>query len=354
MGNSNGKITAPVSLHADVYPVLGLNKTGTYYDIGHANGNTHGQTNPWAKYKPERVNTPAEITLDQRKDNNCGLTPYLVSTLSGLADAYEQHPEDMHGWTYSPPRPGTDWCRLTDWDGYNHNARPQYDKFNSPGTVALNQQTFYFVCTMAEESTRADMVNFSDLEDMGELYFGVYITGTRTKCATSDSPGGSSVAFKTNTFVVGDYTAYPFLSSVKQTQDAVMQAGRFYTVPGCEPVEFSIVQTTISPIIRAYKGTSGVIAIRYEVEVSNSGGSTRLTNNTLYLRYADKDINDTMVSGERRIELPDVTAANGITSVATGTFTSIPSDLYANAKLWVRLGGGLYVASAVPMMSAEI
>lgn len=49
-----------------------------------------------------------------------------------------------------------------------------------------------------------------------------------------------------------------------------------------------------------------------------------------------------------------MTAANGITSVATGTFTNIPSDLYANAKLWVRLGGGLYVASAVPMMSAEI
>lgn len=352
--NSNGKISAPISLHADVYAVLGLTKTGTYYDTGWVCGNSHGRINKWSKKKPIRYAQPGELTDAQFKgttaDNVQGIYYGLkVASQAGLLG-------QLHSvnWDYLPPRPGTDWCRLTDFNGYDHNARPQYDKFNSPGTVALNQQTFYFVCTMAEESTRADMVNFSDLEDMGELYFGVYITGTRTKCATSDSPGGSSVAFKTNTFVVGDYTAYPFLSSVKQTQDAVMQAGRFYTVPGCEPVEFSIVQTTISPIIRAYKGTSGVIAIRYEVEVSNSGGSTRLTNNTLYLRYADKDINDTMVSGERRIELPDVTAANGITSVATGTFTNIPSDLYANAKLWVRLGGGLYVASAVPMMSAEI
>lgn len=36
MGNQNSIISAPVSLHADVYPVLGLVKTGTFYDIGEA------------------------------------------------------------------------------------------------------------------------------------------------------------------------------------------------------------------------------------------------------------------------------------------------------------------------------
>lgn len=103
--NSNGIIKAPISLHADVYPVLGVAKTGTYYDLGYICGNAHGQINRWAMYKPERTGGAAPITMAQRQANKV--------------------------WTYNAPRPGTDWCRLTDFvpegaagqSGYNHNAR---------------------------------------------------------------------------------------------------------------------------------------------------------------------------------------------------------------------------------------
>ena len=352
MGNQNGIISAPVGLQPDVYGVLGLVKTGTFYDIGEANGNGHGRINPWAKYKPERINTPAEITLDQRKDNNCGLTPYLVSTLSGLADAYEQHPEDMHGWTYSPPRPGTDWCRLTDWDGYNHNARPQYDKLYGPDNVALDMQTFMFTCMYAEPSTREDMVNFADLEDMGELYLGMYITGTRTQFATAEEPNVGGVQFSTTGFVQGSYQAYPFLSSVKLVQGEALQAGRFYTVPGIGPVEFTVSNTSVNIGITARKGQGGLVSISYTVTVYNYSGTRTLNNNRIFLRYADKDLYDTMVSGEQYRDLPDVVAGSGATQVASGIFTSIPDDLYANPRLWVTMGGGLYTASAVPLTPA--
>lgn len=109
MGHSNSKITAPVSLHADVYPVLGITKTGTYYDTGYVCGNSHGRINIWARNKPVRVNQVSEITDSQRHSVSFGLSASFT---------YNDPPV----WTYLPPRPGTDWCRLTDFVGYNHSS----------------------------------------------------------------------------------------------------------------------------------------------------------------------------------------------------------------------------------------
>ena len=121
MGNSNGKITAPVSLHADVYPVLGLTKTGTFYDIGHANGNTHGQTNPWSKYKPTRYNSPDGGNNWWRADDGlCGFSGMSLYDQMNIVQAYQQN----LAWRYNAPRPGTDWCRLADFNGYDHAAKP--------------------------------------------------------------------------------------------------------------------------------------------------------------------------------------------------------------------------------------
>lgn len=124
MGNSNGKISAPISLHADVYAVLGLTKTGTYYDTGWVCGNSHGRINKWSKKKPIRYAQPGELTDAQFKgttaDNVQGIYYGLkVASQAGLLG-------QLHSvnWDYLPPRPGTDWCRLTDFNGYDHNATP--------------------------------------------------------------------------------------------------------------------------------------------------------------------------------------------------------------------------------------
>ena len=131
MGNSNGKITAPVSLHADVYPVLGLVKTGTFYDVAEACRNAHGQINKWARYKPVRVDTPADITEEQRMAANQGLQAIEVPGIVTAAEGGTVSSVPSTGeWTYLAPRPGTDWCRMTDFlkagypneGGYNHRA----------------------------------------------------------------------------------------------------------------------------------------------------------------------------------------------------------------------------------------
>lgn len=349
MSISGSRIIPPISLR-EVYTLMGVTPTNGIHDLGYICGNRHLRTNPWALYKPERVNTPAEITLAQRKANNCGLTPYLVSTLSGLADAYQQHDTDMHGWIYNAPRPGTDWCRLTDFVGYNHAAKPPYTKLNAPEEVALTQGTFMFTCMLGVAG--GDSVTFSDLQGLGSLYFGIYITGTRTLFATNDSPNTGSVQFSTAGFVEGQYTAYPFLSSVPQTQGASIQAGRFYTVPGIYPADFNVRRSSISIVITARKGNGTVPIITYTVSVYNYSGTTTLQNNRIFLRYGDKDFGDTLVSGEQYRDFDDVTVNAGSTVVANGNFTGIPDDLYANPRIWVSMGNGRYIGSAVPMMPA--
>lgn len=349
MSVNNNRISAPIGLQ-EVYSLLGVTPTGGLRDLGYICGNAHLKTNPWALYKPERINTPAEITLAQRRANNCGLTPYLVSTLSGLPDAYQQHGTDMHGWIYSAPRPGTDWCRLTDFVGYNHAAQPPYTKLTAPEEVALTQNTFQFTCMLGLAG--GDAVKFSDLQGLGSLYFGIYITGTRTLFATNASPNTGSVQFSTSGLVAGTYTAYPFLSSVPQTQGASIQAGRFYTVPGIYPADFNVRSSSISIVITARKGTGTLPIIVYTVSVYNYSGTTTLQNNRIFLRYGDKDFGDTMVSGEQYRDFDDVTVNAGNTVVANGNFVNIPDDLYANPRIWVSMGNGRYIGSAVPMMPA--
>lgn len=165
MGNSNGKITAPVSLHADVYPVLGLTKTGTFYDIGHVCGNTHGQTNKWSNHKPIRYDSPAELTSFDPAIPNSGDRYYAygmqVDIMHYLLRGYTQQDKitaintgtegflyklakgELAAWDYLPPRPGTDWCRLTDWDGYAHDVpdpmpRPQEKSYELSTGGAVN------------------------------------------------------------------------------------------------------------------------------------------------------------------------------------------------------------------------
>lgn len=183
MSIQGNKLVAPIGLQ-EVYNLLGVSKTGTYYDLGYICGNAHGQTNPWALYKPERVNTPAEITLAQRKANNCGLTPYLVSTLSGLADAYQQHAEDMHGWTYSPPNRATDYVRLTDFVGYDHNAVPTLNGMYTGGNPCYyNTERNFTVSITYNKSSNTTGVDIGDMlpenvaEDIGDYYPCILIGG---------------------------------------------------------------------------------------------------------------------------------------------------------------------------------
>lgn len=172
MSNSNGRISGPVSLHADVYPVLGVSKTGTYYDIGYINSNSHGRTNKWAKYKPVRVAQPGTITDAQRAAANHGMTAWEVADIVRAQGGYAVALPATGQWSYAAPRPGTDWCRLTDWDGYNHAAKIPASGFTNLDIYSdqfSTLPTYTFNCKFGDASyegignTSGIEINLNDL-----------------------------------------------------------------------------------------------------------------------------------------------------------------------------------------------
>ena len=184
MGNSNGKITAPVSLHADVYPVLGLTKTGTFYDIGHACGNTHGQTNPWAKYKPVRFSSPAGYAANANwwkgDDGLCGLA---IPSASGAPDSILNSE-----WGYNAPRPGQDWCRLADWDGYNHRCTYFLSGWMRTDEIRIDRgnPVLYIQCSL-KQPTAQNNLQVTDVELVSNFRLAVRIkAGSRQWIITSD------------------------------------------------------------------------------------------------------------------------------------------------------------------------
>jgi hypothetical protein len=66
MAHSNGVITAPVGIDADIAPVLGVGS----YDLGYLCSNIHGKINKWSRIKP--------VILRMKKDS--GPDPEYVTT----------------------------------------------------------------------------------------------------------------------------------------------------------------------------------------------------------------------------------------------------------------------------------
>ena len=355
MGHSNGKISSPISLHADVYPVLGLTKTGTYYDTGYICSNAHGRINPWAKYKPTIYNSPdGGSDWWKANDGRCGLVPKLAGSLTDIPQAYMDSKDGMNGWVYNAPVPGRNWCRIADFNGYNHASTPPYSGFSGMGSVGLTMQSFSFSAMMEVPEGRTDMLNFGDINfPASEMYFGVYIDGEREAWKTADAAGTTDVEFSTVGFVHGDYTAYPFLSSVKMAQGSVLPSGSFYTIPGLQPFSFEVVGSLLTIFCQANKSITGN-GVQYSVSVTSNMGNVTLTDNIIRLRYSGKGLWDAMTAGEQEQSIPDVTVTGGTTTrIATGVFRNVADDLFNDCVVWVSLGTGRYTTSIAPAESVN-
>ena len=145
MSIQGNKLVAPIGL-AEVYSLLGVSPVNGIYDVVYICGNAHGKTNPYAKYKPIRVNQPGDITDAQRTAANHGLSAVEVPGIVAADGVYKPGIPGTAEWTYLPPRPGTDWCRLTDFlspagdSGYYHAAKPPANGFQS---VTIYSDQFY-------------------------------------------------------------------------------------------------------------------------------------------------------------------------------------------------------------------
>lgn len=140
MANNNGIISAPIGLASDIYAVLGLAAKNGCYDLAYACNNIHGKINRWAKFKPTRVGDTPQTPTDWWKglDGMCGLDVPIYYTQGNLDSGFIH--DVISGdaaWGYLAPREQADWSRLTDFEGYNHNAGCPFGKLQS-GTFVIN------------------------------------------------------------------------------------------------------------------------------------------------------------------------------------------------------------------------
>lgn len=219
MGHTNTTISAPISLHADVYPVLGVSKSGTYYDIGYINSNAHGKTNMWAKYKPVRYSNVAGSSANANwwkgDDGLCGLN---IPSASGSPDSIYNK-----SWGYNAPRIGVDWCRLSDWDGYNHQCYfvVSGSLIDQTYTVNKNNPILRISCVIFNR-TETNCLKLSDLSTVPNFRLAVKITasttgGTQSWIITSNNKLSDAVSDSNSLQVAIDFSYFDYLGVGKFT-----------------------------------------------------------------------------------------------------------------------------------------
>lgn len=110
MAYKDGVVTAPVSMK-DVENAVGVPQSA-----GLASQCASPNINPMAKYKPVRYNKIGELTEMERISTRHGFGSQAVPSFTGG----DENPSIT--WTYDRVRAGTDWARLTDFDGYHSRA----------------------------------------------------------------------------------------------------------------------------------------------------------------------------------------------------------------------------------------
>lgn len=115
MGHSNGKITAPVNTD-DIKAVLGE----TSDDVGTLC--TSKKINKASKFKPIKYDTPAMLTDAQRAGDVESITKGIIYGVAFSAPLAFNELAEAGAMRYHAPEAGTDWLRMTDFIGYDHNA----------------------------------------------------------------------------------------------------------------------------------------------------------------------------------------------------------------------------------------
>ncbi len=332
--------------------------------------------NPFSKKKPVVLtknfcqdfdSSAVNYDADWWKGTNmdCGLQLKSVVNYASLPEAYDG---DMNGWVYRKPTGGSNEpLRLGDFVGYYPDAMPMLFGFVASDLIVSKTQgsEITFMCAMTPSG--GNSVTFADMQIGTSTYFGVYIvSGDNSRRLTSANTvgnGGNSVKFDAYELNLGEWTAYPFLSTAKYSSTSDLEiAGSYYTIPKLKPVTFTVVSSTTSINIQChYNYDDSAVGLKESVTVDSitvkSQASKQFTNNYVMLRFAASQWGDAMLAGEKRVQLADFTTpSNGIytftLSAAQSLFTlDKPLEEY---RIWVSIGNGLFYNAVEPMSEAQI
>lgn len=362
MGHSNGKITAPVGIDADIAPVLGVGS----YDLGYLCSNAHGKINPWARYKPVRYESLAPGENEkwwQGWDGNCGIMP---KSISSYQDSVNWANGSMNGWEYTPPTGGKFPFRALDFDGYNHKARAPIGNFLVP-SQATNQSTsssFTASCTImmpSEGSQLLDELNIGDISTVKDCYFGIYVkqrSGNQARRVTAKSTIGSGYAMAemiTYGMPTGTWDVYPFLCTAILEQDAADVANNCYSIPLLSSKSIEIIASYVSIIVLAglLPSTAGNTTVTLRV-TNRSSSTMTFKNNAWRTRFVNKNFNDLLIIGEQIGKIADFDVpADTIKEMKVTVSVSSQLVQAKNAKLWISLNSASYIGSSIFMVAPD-
>lgn len=178
MSNSNGKITAPVSIDNDIAPVLGAPVNSNLGQLC-----TYSTINPYSKFKPVKSSIPFASNNPKQSywyrsevfsTEPCGLKLTIYDIDSGNLDRSDSLEGCFEKWKdkYQPPI-GYPY-RALDFDGYNHKA-PYFIQVSMPyaqadgslyvGTNESNEQlNVFFDCFLSLNPLSLDNISIIDIE----------------------------------------------------------------------------------------------------------------------------------------------------------------------------------------------
>lgn len=191
MGHANGIITAPINTD-DISSVIGV-PSHDVVTLG-----LHDKNNKWSKHKPVRGESPVDFdswtAATGRVREASGfpivwgmMLPFNTALQLGLASAQRwlkplalrviNGTGSIKNYEYARPVAGTDFVRMTDYDGYNHNAPQGWTagvqgavvKADAPGEGMLIQVDAFdtaeigFYIGMPAESISDSCLSFKDL-----------------------------------------------------------------------------------------------------------------------------------------------------------------------------------------------
>lgn len=336
--NANGKITAPVNTD-DVRNVLGVASD----DVGYLCSNAHKQINPFAMFKPVRINNPDSVAdFWKGLDGNCGFEPYQLSDISDIVNHCDG---SMNGWKYLAPN-SSYYFRLTDFDGYNHNAvHPLRGGAIVPKKI-WSDDTLSIGFPWMKGS---DTIGFGDIALTKDTYWCYYlkrasgsggIHGTSERKASDESGDIVDIDIRGIANRIGTWKLYICLSTAKYSFNDV-KVSTYYTIPYVEPLDIVIEDKAGKVVITCTTTRVSGSTATFKIKVKNNTLSPiSFKNNSWQLRIRGVSESDTLKITENFGSLEDFTLAADATKEIT--LTASADCVQTGADLIINLQSGAY------------
>lgn len=307
--------------------------------------------NHWSFRKPYSSSADMfKLTDAQIRSINCGFTPKQIASYTSLPSVMDG---EMNGWVYTRPSGGQySPYRLGDYVGYYPAARPMIRDLQVPAEINTQQTTVVEITAIVPVQDGKN-VTVADIGGLSSCYAAVYMKHNTQTDQTRNIKGTSTLANGTfnvsipiDQFINGEWTIYPYITT----------GSIHYTVPNLSAQVTLVKSSSYTISMTAEKASDGTQTITWSVRVKNTMGSAVTFNtNYVYLRLANKDLDATLVTGEKRQALGDglSAAANTTTTIASGSFTNVADNVWMMPKVWVTLNSGNYTGSAIPLATND-